>query len=487
LFAAASAVAADASPPAIDLSTVAPAEETVADDDLGYLRWVLTEEQRARYASADADARRELLRIAWASLDPTPTTPENERRESFYRCLAYARERFPGSEEGGWDARGELLLRYGPPRLRVTSIGDDRTPPGETWIYDRLRAVFQLQDVTLQDRYILKGQRVSSRMDLALEYPIDAGTAVGNRIPKMPEPGTPAGRLQRAVERGQELLVKHPQVYAHDYGGDPLDVAHVALSFATGEPGTTRLEICTACRARDLEYAPADGGFEAVLDVAAVAKTPEYRELVRAERTTRDLEDSLEHLEGRVVLDRVDLLVEPGSRILALAVRDTASHRIGISQHPVEVTSFPPGELCISDVQVAYDISPGEPGDRFLKGDVRVTPWPFPSFPKDHDLFLYFEVYGLSPSPTDDTFFTVSLLLRPRGKKTASWFGSSKGQVIPGVESSWDSRGNGAVAREHIVLDTKTLAPGTYDVEITVTDNVGEGSARRTSEFTISD
>jgi hypothetical protein len=276
-----------------------------------------------------------------------------------------------------------------------------------------------------------------------------------------------------------------PHAYAHDFGGEPLDVAVQALSFASRTPGFSRMEVYTGYRAADLGYAPADGGWVAVQDVEAVVKTPDYREVARVKRSTRDRKSSVDDLQGRLVLGEVDLRVEPGSYLLAVSVRDSTNRCVGVSQRPVQVRAFPPGELSISDVTVAFDVSPGRPGDPFVKGDLQVAPCPLPVFPRERDLFLYFEIYGLTVSPAGDAYFSLDLLVRPREDAKKSPIQSSKGVLRPGVATSWEGRGRGASAREYVALETGTIRPGTYDLEVKVTDRVGEAVATRTSAVTL--
>lgn len=478
----------------IDLSTVQPAPESFADSELGHLEWVLTPDEQAAWRAGGEAERRELMRVVWARLDPMPVTPESERKGAHYRRLAWVRGHFAMPAPPGWDDRGELLLRYGPPDSRTASHGDgSRVPPSETWIYARLGLAFRLEDYHLDDRYRLTNDsHVSSRGDLRFEGDI-AGGGTARPWASTISGGDPYGlppvdlealmhgeKLARAEQRGREVLAAEPQIYLHDYGGAPLDLAFDALSFRSTASGRTRLEVHLLYRAEELGYVPRDGRFEATLDVEVVAKTPDYREVARQARPTRDVKRSVDDLGGRIVLDEIDLALEPGSYRLAVAVRDSVSRRIAVFQRPVTVAPFPDGELAVSDVQVALDVKPGAPGDPFLKGGLQVAPWPMSVFPRERDLFLYFEIYGLAASPAGDRLYTVELLIRPRdGTKAGGWFGSSKGRGTPGVATQWEGRCRTAPAQEHLALDVRTLPPGAYDLEIAVTDRITERTARR--------
>lgn len=479
----------------IDLDDVDAAGETFGDADLRHYRWLLDDEQREIYEHGDAAARRELMRVVWASLDPTPTTPENERKEEHFRRLGYAFARFPLPVPPWWDGRGELLIRYGPPDTRVESIGGRNAPNRESWVYQDLQLAFELEDEMLADHFSLavRSSLRHVRFDQEhFETPIEAG------VPFIPATGLPRGvplesykvelrteEYQRMLDRGAQVLDRYPQLYVYDSGGDWLPVAFDAVGFRGDDPGVTRLEIHTGLRARDLLYQRREGLWGATVTVDAVAKTKDYREAARAHRISRDRQVSLDGAEDRLVLDGVDLDLPPGTYELGLAVRDTTSRRAGAFRRTVEVPAFPEGQLAISGIQTALDVGDAVAGDRFRKGPLKVTPWPLREFPKGRDVHLYFEIYGLERSPAGDTLFRVDLRLEPREAEKRGWFGFGRRKARPAVSTSWGGRGNGDVAREHFALDTGVLDPGTYDLRLVVTDRIGKGSAERATSITI--
>jgi hypothetical protein len=218
-----------------------------------------------------------------------------------------------------------------------------------------------------------------------------------------------------------------------------------------------------------------------------VAKTPDYRETARNRKLTLDRRATVDNLQDRLVLDGIDLFLEPGSYRLAIAVRDTTSRRIGTFQREVEVPAFPPGALAVSGIQTAFRIESAQPGAPFVKGGLQVAPWPLTKFPRGRDVHLYFEIYGLEPSPSGDRLFSVEMLVQPREAEKRGWFGTSKGRARTGVATEWEGRGAGPIVREHFALDTGTIGPGTFDLRITVTDKVGGGVAERSTAVTVSE
>ncbi|HMB70954.1 MAG TPA: GWxTD domain-containing protein [bacterium] len=483
----------------IHLAAFDPAPATYGSDDFHHYAWILDEEQRAQYSDGDAAARREVVRVAFAAIDPTPATPENERRDEHFRRVACARTMFPRPSPPWWDDRGELIIRYGAPSYRGSSIGGQKEPNREVWIYSGLQLAFELEDELLNDRFRLVASRSRklARADEFLEAPIDFGVPIrawgrndhfptAFRVPDF-EARRVAADYSRLVERGTQVLRAYPEIHVHDYGGEWLPVAFDAVSFSSPDSGLTRLEVHTGIRARDLIYERSGGQWHATLALDAVVKTSDYRDVVRTRKTSRDYRLTLDDLEDRLVLDGVDLLLEPGTYRLAISVRDTTSKRMGTFQRDVEVVEFPSGELAVSGIQTAFGIGAAEAGAPFRKGDLQVTPWPLARFPRKREVNLYFEIYGLTESPTGDTFFLVEVLLRPREPEKTGWFGIGGGGSTPGVSTSWGGRAQGPIVREHFALDTEAIGPGTFDVKITVTDKLGESTAERWTAVTVAE
>ena len=494
--------------PTVDLAGVVPDEETLDDGAISHLQYVLTPEQQEAFLALPMDDRAELLRVAWAELDPTPTTPENERRIEHYRRLAFVRTHFAIEKPPGWDKRGELLLRYGPPDERRTAFGDvvvgvGLVPPKEVWLYRWLGAAFELEDARFQGNFQdAFAQRKSTRPDVDrdvsslgadADVPPGAGRPVRETanvaIPETFEPTDAEAamareRLSHMVEQGQVTLRDRPRAYRHDYGGAKLDVVFDVQSFSDEGSGKTRLQVNVALWAKDLQFAIEGDHRDAAMDVEVTLKTRDYHDVVRARRMAHDRRGVDEDLTGRLVLDQTTLVVDPGEYRLALSVSDSLSHRIGIFRTDVDAAPFPPGVFAMSDVQRAAEVHPApHPDAPFVKGGLQVVPYPPGTYPRDRDIYLYFEVYGLTLSPTGDALYTVAFVVRPRTVTTASWFGSSKGRVVPGVATSYGGNARSANVQEYFALDPKTFDEGVYDVEVSVTDQVADRGVSRQVSF----
>jgi GWxTD domain-containing protein len=473
---------------AIDLEAVRPAPETYEDDDLAHLRVLLTEDEIARWATLDPPARAAWFRSVWGRVDASPTTPENERKEEHYRRLAYVRAHFAIERDPGWDRRGELLLRYGSPQQRTVIGGQVKMyvgliPPQEIWVYSWLDQAFQMEDALLHDDFQESwgGERISSRPDATKTSggePIDMGSTRSlERFGPAFEGEKEARAFERMLGRGAKAAEGAlPHAFFLDQGGAKLDFVFDIVHFA-GDSGKTRVEIHSAFDAGSLEYEERDGAWTATLDVVVVAKTPEFEEVARASHALEDVRRSAGDRAGQIVLDQVELELEPGPHRLAIEARDRRSGNVGIFLAQTAVLDLSRPVLALSDIQRSQDVQRSSAPHPFRKGEYLVVPYPLGTYPPGVPAYLFFEIYHLALSPRGETFYTVDLTVRSRAPD------GSAGAVVPGVGTSFDARGRSATAREFVALETGALESALYDVEIRVTDRVSGQSASGSVTF----
>ncbi|HUV37205.1 MAG TPA: GWxTD domain-containing protein, partial [Patescibacteria group bacterium] len=101
--------------------------------------------------------REEWIERFWLYLDPTPTTPENERRIEHEMRVATVRQHFAMGRDPGWDRRGEIFIRFGDPDSR-TIIDPDvsergAAPPREQWYYGTFDMLVSFADITHNGEY----------------------------------------------------------------------------------------------------------------------------------------------------------------------------------------------------------------------------------------------------------------------------------------------------------------------------------------------
>jgi GWxTD domain-containing protein len=134
--------------------------EQQADSLYGPLAYIMEADERGIYDDLSLTAKRNYLRQFWEKRDPTPGTPANEARSTYYGLFAEATHRFRESGAGdipGWRTdRGRIFLKYGQPEDVLRRPEAALTPPYEVWKFTRPRMLkFVFLDETGLGNYAL--------------------------------------------------------------------------------------------------------------------------------------------------------------------------------------------------------------------------------------------------------------------------------------------------------------------------------------------
>ena len=376
----------------------------------------------------------------WQENDPDLSTPENEARLEYWGRVTQAFFLFFDAKRGGWDERGEVFVRYGPPaEMQYDPLGARASWAFGTgpefpanlmvWSYPELGMRVVLQDRLLSEHYLLPVSRYSDpdpRPDPdSLARCADAlGTRGGRGVFHLLPPGTRPLPLEGLVAR-----------FEGDAG------PRVLAQFEV--PG-----------------GPADSVWAdwAVLDSARV---------VRA-RASMLLGPSACAAATRRVGDfAADL--DPGPYVVSVTVRDAAGRR-GILRAPVALAAAR-SSLALSDVVIAC----GTPGAG--AGPVRIEPNPGARVPGVGPLTAYFEIYHLQPGSDGLARFEYVYTVRSTVPDTRHWMAKFFSPTPPPLVSvSREEQNLGALRRQFISVPVASLAPGRYRLEITVRDLIAETS-----------
>ncbi|MGB5107900.1 MAG: GWxTD domain-containing protein [Candidatus Zixiibacteriota bacterium] len=129
-----------------------------AVDQLKYI--TSKDDKKMLMAAADSD-RVMTFEAWWKGKDPTPTTPENELREEYYRRIRYSDQYFSTVGREGWlTDRGMIYIRWGEPDQIDRYPFELGKKPYQIWYYYTQRRAFYFVD----DR---------GDGDLQLQYPYD--------------------------------------------------------------------------------------------------------------------------------------------------------------------------------------------------------------------------------------------------------------------------------------------------------------------------
>ena len=137
-----------------ETSSYAEMSEDEVEQGMDHARLIANDMERRRMRRlSDLDARRRFLMDFWQKRDDQPMTPFNEFKETFYRRVQYANDRYTSSIEAGWQSdRGRVVIMYGFPNDIEPHLYDQATVPYEMWRYNNIpghgQSIFVFADVT---------------------------------------------------------------------------------------------------------------------------------------------------------------------------------------------------------------------------------------------------------------------------------------------------------------------------------------------------
>jgi GWxTD domain-containing protein len=168
-----------------------PQEENIIDNHVGLALEVIPRSERpAELQTGDAlETVRERVALWWRRQDPFPSTRRNERLEEHLSRWAFALDAF-GSErdEWGFDDRGPIYIRFGPPGKRLslridesrrafaysTSLIVPDLPESEMWVYrhvhDEAYYFFARDSKRGGYRIAQPSETIPSRLSAGMDY-----------------------------------------------------------------------------------------------------------------------------------------------------------------------------------------------------------------------------------------------------------------------------------------------------------------------------
>ncbi len=199
------------------------------------------------------------------------------------------------------------------------------------------------------------------------------------------------------------------------------------------------------------------------------------------------------------LVDMFQLRMAPGAYRFALQVDDLQGDGIGVVKGPLRVRRFSATGLELSDLVLSSEAIRGVPPPRFARHGIPVVALPTRSFLRDQPVGLYFETYHLSPGRGREIRFRVDYTIRAEKLDRSAierFFGGLRGLV--GVHEDLDAItlsfertipwSAGAVWPERLSLDASALEPGTYSLEVAVTDhNLYDRQVQAETSFRIVD
>jgi GWxTD domain-containing protein len=484
--------------------------------------YIITDEERSAFLQLQTNEEREqFIEAFWQRRDPTPDTVENEFKEEHYRRIAYANERFSSGIPGWRTDRGRIYIMWGPPdQIESHSAGSTYNRPmteggGQTtvygfddWTYHYMEGIGQnitieFVDPTGTGEYHISldpgekdamahvpggGPSMLEQMGLSSQAARFTRTD-GSTAPLGPA-GTSALDSQNEFTRLEQFakVQAPPPVKFKDLEEVVSSrILRNQISFdyrfdfmrITGD--TILVPVTVQIQNKQMTFRDHDGVQSASLNLFGRISSMTGRVIQTFEDVIqRDFPDSLleASLKGFSIYQKA-VPLRPGLYKLDLVIKDVNSGNVGVVNTRLAVSPIPDDKLEASSLILADQMEPVSSKDvgvgQFVLGSTKVRPKLDAEFHVDQPLDVYLQFYNLK---VDDKTHknNVSLDFKvTQGDQTVSH----------AVKTGDDLKQNGEQITVQEVIQTKTLPPGKYKLQIQATDLVANQTVSRIADFTV--
>lgn len=431
----------------------------------------------------------------WISKDPRYLTPYNERKMEHYARLTYADLLYGASQLDikGWNTRrGEILVRYGVPQGDVVIIprsgsgvmqgagekqstledpeanvglaievgrngtGWDMFEEANTyniWDYGEFKFVFE--DPFRNGEFRLYSPSAADISDGAIAYVNDY------------------------IIKARETIRETPERYDYEAPGRQIELPYAVAAFK-GSDGNTDLYVNYAIPITD-EYNPNDEFINITANSGTFVVAENRDILVERRRTIYGLPTSqiVRFDESNLWVDTEHMNTPPGQHEVSVEFETAGGGTVAVQRREVDVHDFSGDGLAMSDILLSYRIEEsfdGKPvsGSDILRQGLSIQPAPWTVYGTDQPIYIYFEVYNLTPDAEGVSRYEVEAELTPResgsgvGRAIRNLFGGSGQGVSTGVPISVEASDDG----QYLILDAENLETGLYTLKVTITDQV---------------
>jgi GWxTD domain-containing protein len=516
------------------------------------LRAIVTPVTSTEFQGLAIDQKPEYIRAYWQRLADQSLVSPDERLAEHYRRLHYvmanfrldlperrhysAIDAYVPEWQTGFDDRGVIYLRHGPPddtatfsgpelernlswkyeaadaepllfhfvsnedvgdyklvrRLSDAVISTNTSMAGQTLLDQNAGLLLNTGRLDAYDARILATQRVAlqdlyrSRGHLDPEYDL---TAMGLDVQILQEE---EARLAQDIQIGTRTQTYEPEP------SDPLLYPVYAVPFKSPSGGT-EVAFYYALPTTGITILPRGSGSEVdyryQLRVTSLENPDDIHG--RADEEVRIATPQQIPQEPGVMLPGIErVAVRPGQYQYGLKVTDLNSGRFGVLQGSVSVSALDGPGLAMSGVVLATRVEPAvDASNPFVRwGQTKVLALPSRMFRREQPIFVYYELYGLDTSAGDARYRTTyTLSAREPDRNVVAKFFSSLGELLSGEEERGEitfafERSQPAPADpllEYVSLDVSESEPGGYTLTVEVEDLASGQKGRREVPLTL--
>jgi GWxTD domain-containing protein len=515
------------------------------------LRAVASTEANAEFQRLPLEQKPEYIRAYWQRMADQSFVNPDERLAEHYRRLHYVmanfrldlpeRRHYSASDayvpawQSGFDDRGVIYLRHGPPDETATFSGPE-FERNLSWKYEAADAepmlfhfvsnedvsdyklVRRLSDAVISTNTSMAGQtlldegaasatvtdsydaRILATQRVALQ---DLYRSRGHLDPDYDRVamGLDAQILQEEEARlAQDIQIATRTQSYEPEPSDPLLYPVYAVPFKSPSGGT-EVAFYYALPTTGVTILPRGAGSEVDYRYQLrVTSTDDPDDIHgRADEEVRIATPQAIPQEPGVMLpgiERVD--VQPGQYYYGLKVTDLNSGRFGVLQGSISVTPLDGPGMAMSGVVLATRVEPAmDPSNPFVRwGQTKVLALPSRMFRREQPIYVYYELYGLDASAGEVRYRTTyTLSAREPDRNVVAKFFSSIGELLSGEEERGEityafDRAQPAPADpllEYVSLDVSESEAGNYTLSVEVEDLTSGQKSRREVPLSLTD
>ena len=295
--------------------------------------------------------------------------------------------------------------------------------------------------------------------------------------------------VEHPRRRAAELIARSPEVYAHDFGGEPLEYAFDAVSFR-GEGGATEVDFSYSIPVWQFGDITDEKGDRTWLSnqvtlrdsVQTPAFSREFRfgPIARPERKLANQE-----LQGAAYTLAANLAAPAGLFTAAVEMQDEATRRIGVYRKPVYFSDYRGSGLLISDLKLSTEITPASGPGPFVRKGLNVVPNPGRLYARGQLVHVYYEVYNLDVGEDGRTSYETLYEITPMGMPALRNRRARRPGDMQTVMSFFEGEGSSAEEAEYTALDTTDLDAGEYVLTVTLTDRHRDVAVSKSVNFMV--
>jgi GWxTD domain-containing protein len=489
------------------------------DEDVIY---IISPEERSAFVHLQTNEEREqFIEAFWQRRNPDPDSPENTFKEEHYRRIAYTNEHYASGIPGWKTDRGRIYIIWGPPdeiqshpsggsydRPSSEGGGSTSTYPFEDWRYRYLEGIgenveIEFVDPTMSGEYRLTmdpsekdaltnvpGAGLTEMEQMGLASKTSRFNNTDGSHLAQPLGMRPAGmgefeRLELYSKIQQAPAVKFKDLEAVVSSRVLRDQVKFDYRFAflriTSD--TVLVPITVQIPKRQLTFQLKDGIDSATVNLFARITSLSGRIVQTFEDTLRD-DTPVALLEQSKSTSRIyqkAVPMSPGLYRLDIVIKDVNSGNVGVVNTRLAVPRFQDDELSTSTLILADQIQRVSIKDiglgQFVIGDVKVRPKIDGIFAANEGMGVFLQVYNLK---VDDKTHKADTSVQYRVMKE-----KTTDAVLKFDFPTAKLPDHGEELTLENVLTLGSLAPGKYNLEVQVTDNIAKQSITKSSEFSV--